>query len=90
MWIFEKKETLLEGKNPEAISRAENILRDAGIRTNVWETQELPVGGCGAKMRPQDYAGKTKAPSTEERKIYHLEVKREDAEKARALLAANH
>ena len=84
MWLFGKKETILEGKDKAALERAEQQLNDAGIRTHSWGTEPMPVGGCGAKMRPSDYAGTgTKA---EPAMLYHLEVRKEDAGRAKQIL----
>lgn len=84
MWLFEKKETILEGKDKAAIVRAEKRLTDAGIRNHSWGTEPMPVGGCGAKMRPSDYAGTGK--KADPAMLYHLEVRQEDAERAKQIL----
>lgn len=85
MWLLEKKETIFETKDKEALAQAEETLKKEGIPCHSWGSEPMPVGGCGAKMRPSDYAGgpkKAAAPSM----LYHLEVRKADAARAKELL----
>lgn len=63
------------------------IFSQAGIDVKTWDSEPMPVGGCGAQMRPSDWSGK-KTPLTLQRDIiYHLAVYKEDEDSARRLIS---
>lgn len=85
--LFSKKETILETKDEAACKAALEALEAAGIWHNSWTSEAMPVGGCGAKIRPQDWgAGVARGANDELRKTWHVEVLTEDADHARELI----
>lgn len=46
----------------------------------------MPVGGCGAQMRPADWSGKKPAVRARNDMIYHLAVTADGEDHARRLL----
>ncbi len=86
MILLGRKVTLLDTNNKAELERKEKQLRDAGIKTNSWQTDSQPVIGCGAHMKPGDWSGKRAENKDEQRIVYHLEVKAADQYKAMKVL----
>lgn len=84
-FIFKPKVTLLDTKDKAELDRKEQLLKDAGIRTNSWSTEQPPVIG-GPHMKPQDWQSVTDHNKDDERIVYHLEVAKDDQYKAMKIL----
>jgi hypothetical protein len=85
IWLFAKKVKLLDTNNLETLHAKVKILKDAGIRSNTWSTQEPPVLG-GAHMKTSDWQGVKDHNKDDERVVYHLEVAEADQYRAMKLL----
>lgn len=86
--LFARKTTLIRTRDAGEIARGRSALEGAGIWYNAWDTEPMPVGGCGAKMRPADW-NKGAAQSAErdaQRIIHNLEVLSADRERAQEVL----
>lgn len=91
MFKWKKWVKILESRNKDAFDQADRILKNAGLDTKAWASEPMPVGGCGAQMRPADWSGKK--PAVRVRKndmIYHLAVTADHEAHARKLLEAAH
>jgi len=86
MFHIRRRIQILETRKKEDIDAAEDILAGAGIDVKTWDSEPMPVGGCGAQMRPSDWSGKKSPRSTQRDMIYHMDVYKEDEERARSLL----
>lgn len=86
MFKFRRWITILDSRNKDEINRAEYRLKNAGLRTKTWASEPMPVGGCGAQMRPADWSGIKPAVRPRNEMIYHLAVTADEEEHARTLL----
>jgi len=87
MFHIRRRISVLETRKKEDMEAARDILTKAGIDVKTWDSEPMPVGGCGAQMRPSDWSGK-KTPLTLQRDIiYHLAVYKEDEDSARRLIS---
>ena len=85
LWIFTKKVKLFDTKDKALAAAREKLLRDAGIRTNCWTTEEPPVLG-GAHMKTADWQGRGDRNKDDRRITWHLEVAEADQYRAMKLL----
>ena len=85
LWIFTKKVKLFDTKDTALAAAREKLLRDAGIRTNCWTTEEPPVLG-GAHMKTADWQGRGDRNKDDQRITWHLEVAEADQYRAMKLL----
>ena len=85
MGLFEKKEIVFEMRGrKDDFKRVKAALREKGIKgvsSSVWQ-DELPVGGCGAKLDVRDFGPNGKI----DRDTYTIRVSREDAEAASSIV----
>ena len=86
MFRFRRWITILDSRNKDEINRAEDRLKNTGLRTKTWASEPMPVGGCGAQMRPADWSGIKPAVRPRNEMIYHLAVTADEEEHARTLL----
>jgi hypothetical protein len=85
MFLFTRKEDVLTTRSRQEADAAEKALNATGIRCHRWRQEPIPVGGCGAKMRPSDWQKGLKVENNDEKRmIYHVEVAVEDLERAKA------
>lgn len=85
LWLFTRKVKLFDTKDREQLEAREKLLRNAGIRTNSWSTEEPPVLG-GAHMKTADWQGKGDHNKDDQRITYHLEVAEADQYRAMKVL----
>ena len=86
MFKFRRWITILDSRNKDEINRAEDCLKNSGLRTKTWASEPMPVGGCGAQMRPADWSGIKPAVRPRNEMLYHLAVTADEEEHARTLL----
>ncbi len=89
MFRIRRRVTVLESRNEEEIESARTVLTGAGLDVKTWDSEPMPVGGCGAQMRPSDWSGRKTPAKAQSNTIHHLLVYKEDEEKARQLLSEN-
>ena len=87
MFHIRRRVTVLESRNEEEIETARDILTRAGLDVKTWDSEPMPVGGCGAQMRPSDWSGRKTPTKAQSNTIHHLLVYKDDEEKARQLLS---
>ncbi len=85
IWLFAKKVKLFDTNSLDDLHAKEKTLKNAGIRSNSWSTQEPPVLG-GAHMKTSDWQGLKDKNKDDERIVYHLEVAEADQYRAMKLL----
>lgn len=86
MFKFKRWVKILDSGNKSDVDRAADILKNAGIDTKIWASEPMPVGGCGAQMRPTDWSGKKPDIRVRTDMVYHLAVAADDEDNARRLL----
>lgn len=84
MFEFMKEKKVLSTKDPDLCRLADDTLKEAGIATHVWESEEQPACGCGAKIDIRRVARKDHAMHP----IHHISVSRKDAARAAKIIAA--
>ena len=87
MW-FRKKVTIFQKKDKETWQRIKDVLKDAGIkgvRASHYSADTLCACGCGSKLDPRNFG----AGGHMDRDIYHVEVREEDSERVRSIIAEN-
>ncbi|MDD5940319.1 MAG: hypothetical protein PUC46_06025 [Lachnospiraceae bacterium] len=84
-FIFKKKVKLFDTSSKDVAERREQILKKAGIRSNVWSTEAFPVIG-GPHMKTADWAGSKPEFKDDQRVVWHLEVAQEDQYRAMKIL----
>ena len=89
MFRIRRRVTVLESRNEEEIESARTVLTGAGLDVKTWDSEPMPVGGCGAQMRPSDWSGRKTPAKAQSNTIHHLLVYKKDEEKARQLLSEN-
>lgn len=81
MGLFDKKIKVFEMKGRRSDWKAvKDALKEAGmagVSASTW-TDEMPVGGCGARLDVRDFGPNGKI----DRQIYTIRVRGEDAERA--------
>ncbi len=85
MELFKRRVTLLDTGSEAELRRKEQLLKDAGIHTNTWETAPFPVLG-GPHMKTADWSGKRPENKDDQRIVYHLEVWKKDQYEAMKIL----
>ena len=81
--------TIIDSRNKDAVDSADVCLKNAGLRTKTWASEPMPVGGCGAQMRPADWSGIKPAVRPRNEMLYHLAVTADEEEHARKLLKSS-
>ena len=89
MFKFRRWITILDSRNKDEINRAEDRLKNAGLRIKTWASEPMPVGGCGAQMRPANWSGIKPAVRPRNEMLYHLAVTADEEEHARKLLKSS-
>ncbi len=87
MW-FSKKVTIFQKKDKETWQRIKDVLKSAGIkgvRASHYSADTLCACGCGSKLDPRNFGAKGYI----DRDIYFVEVREEDSERARNIIAEN-
>ena len=77
-----RKKLVYRSKDREDWDRAKGLLEEAGIEHFPFASEELPAGGCGAKIDPRKFLNAKPVPTT----IYRIEVAAADGERAEAVL----
>lgn len=72
--------TVYRSRDREDWMHARNLLESQGIEHTPSEREEIPVGGCGAKIQPGNFWGKSRGG------IFSIEVAMEFKEKAERIL----
>ena len=83
--MFERlrKELVYCSKDRPDWETAKALLSDAGVKATAWESEEAPIGGCGAKIDHRRGAlGNKPVPKT----IYRIQVSAPDAQAAKEAL----
>lgn len=86
MW-FTKKTTIYKKKDKETWQKIREVLKSEGfkgVRASHYEAESLCACGCGSKLDPRNF-GKN---GYIDRDIYYVDVKAEDAERARAVISS--
>ncbi|MBQ7515586.1 MAG: hypothetical protein IJS96_04835 [Schwartzia sp.] len=78
-----KKAVVYRSRDEADWTRAKELLAEAGIAAVPFAAEEMPVAGCGAKIRPGNFLNFGDASPT---KIYRIEVAASDKERAAAVL----
>ncbi|MGN0240817.1 MAG: hypothetical protein ACI4CS_03940 [Candidatus Weimeria sp.] len=86
MFGFKNWVKISDYKDKDEVYKAADLLKNAGLETKVWASEPMPVGGCGAQMRPADWSGKRNKVKAKIDIVYHLAVSKDMEEKARELL----
>ncbi len=87
MW-FKKKVTIFEKKDKETWQRIKDVLKSAGIKgvhASHYSADTLCACGCGSKLDPRNFGAKGYI----DRDIYFVEVREEDSERAKKIIAEN-
>lgn len=78
----------METRSEDDYKAALAALQASGIWHHTWISEAMPVGGCGAKIRPQDWgAGVRRGENDCLRRIYHIEVLSDDRARAMQVIA---
>ncbi|MCR4818532.1 MAG: hypothetical protein K5841_06205 [Fretibacterium sp.] len=86
--FFEKKTTIFKKKDRETWQNIRDLLKAEGfrgVRASHYFADSLCPCGCGSKLDPRDYGVKGKI----DRDIYFVDVRKDDADKAIAVLQAH-
>ncbi|MBQ7221377.1 MAG: hypothetical protein IJS28_10395 [Synergistaceae bacterium] len=87
MW-FSKKTTIFKRKDRETWQRIRDVLKSSGIkgvRSGHYSADSLCACGCGPKLDPRNFG----AGGYIDRDIYYVDVRQEDEERAKTILAEN-
>jgi len=85
--FFEKKVTLFKKKDRETWQKIKEVLKAEGfkgVRASHYFADTLCACGCGSKLDPRNFGTKGKI----DRDIYFVDVRKDDAERARTILQA--
>ncbi|MBR2067807.1 MAG: hypothetical protein IJ875_06075 [Solobacterium sp.] len=77
-----KKVLIYQSKDEEDYHKAISLLEEASIDHEVWQSKEPPLASCGVKVDVRSFLKKEPIKKV----IYRIEVKKEDEEKALAIL----
>ena len=86
--FFEKKVTIFKKKDRETWQRIKDTLKAEGfkgVRAGHYFADTLCACGCGSKLDPRNFGAKGKI----DRDIYYVDVRKDDVEKATAILQAH-
>lgn len=87
MW-FSKKVTIFQKKDKETWQKIKTVLKDSGfkgVRAGYYNADTLRPCGCGPKLDPRNFGAKGYI----DRDIYFIDVKAEDTERAKNIIAEN-
>lgn len=70
-------------KDEEDWQKAKELLLDVGIEIDAWDGEELPVGGCGAKIDIRSFGRDVEIP----KRVYKIKVSNDDKETAESALS---
>ena len=86
MW-FAKKVTVFKRKDKDTCQRIREVLKlegFKGVRAGHYSTETLCACGCGMKLDPRNFG----AGGHIDRDIYYVDVRQEDEERAKSILAS--
>lgn len=86
MW-FSKKVTIFKRKDKQTWQKIRDLLKEEGfkgVRSSHYPVDSLSACGCGPKLDPRNFG----AGGYIDRDVYFVDVKEDDAERARALLSS--
>ena len=86
MFGFKNWVKIFDSEDKDEVEKAADILKNAGLETKIWASEPMPVGGCGAQMRPTDWSGKKRAVKAKIDIVYHLAVIKSEEAQAKDLL----
>ena len=86
MFGFKNWVKIFDSEDKDEVEKAAGILKNAGLETKIWASEPMPVGGCGAQMRPTDWSGKKRAVKAKIDIVYHLAVIKSEEAQAKDLL----
>lgn len=78
-----KKNVVYRSRDREDWLKAQRLLEEAGIEYWPFATEEVPMGGCGAKIHPGKFWGSREASPI----IFRIEVATDDKDKTETVLA---
>ena len=87
MW-FSKKVTVFKRKDKDTWLKVKDVLKSAGlsgVRSGHYSADSLCACGCGSKLDPRNFGAKGYI----DRDIYFVDVKQEDEERAKMILASH-
>ena len=87
MW-FTKKVTVFKRKDKDTWLKIKEALKSAGlegVRSGHYEAESLCACGCGSKLDPRNFGKNGRI----DRDIYYVDVKQDDEELARKIIAEN-
>lgn len=86
LW-FGKKITVFKKKDKDTWQKIRAVLKEegfTGVRASHYSAESLCACGCGSKLDPRNFGAKGYI----DRDIYYVDVKEEDAERARSVIAS--
>lgn len=86
--FFEKKVTIFKKKDRETWQKIKDTLKAEdfkGVRASHYFADTLCACGCGSKLDPRNFGAKGKI----DRDIYFVDVRKDDADRATAVLQAH-
>lgn len=75
-----RKSTIYRSRDKDDWMYARNLLEEEGIAHRTSEKDEIPVGGCGARIQPGNFWGRSRG------RIFSIEVEPELKEQAERAL----
>ena len=87
MW-FTKRATIFKRKDKDTWTKIKDILKAegfTGVRASHYPIDSLNACGCGAKVDPRNFG----ANGYIDRDVYFVDVRQEDSERAKTLLASH-
>ena len=87
MW-FTKRVTIFKRKDKSACTQITDLLKSEGfrgVRSGHYSVDTLSACGCGSKLDPRNFG----SGGYIDRDVYYVDVKQEDEERAKILLASH-
>ena len=87
MW-FTKRITVFQKKDRDTWQKVKDVLKSAGldgVKAGHYEAESLRACGCGSKLDPRNFGAGGKI----DRDIYYVDVRQEDEQRAKSILAEN-
>ena len=87
MW-FTKRVTIFKRKDKETGQRIREVMKSAGlegVKAGSYEAESLCACGCGMRLDPRNFGVNGRI----DRAIYYVDVKQEDEQRAKNILAEN-
>ena len=87
MW-FAKKVTVFKRKDRETWQKIKDVLKGAGmngVKAGHYSAETLCACGCGMRLDPRNFG----ANGHIDRDVYFVDVRQEDEERAKTILAEN-